>query len=104
MCQPSEFDPGIESDSESIDSDLDVDLAINISKMEPAQAHDMNKHGRQFGMSSNDFYSFLTNDLEEAESYRLAKEEEQEKALFAGRKSRRERRYRKVNLKSCTIY
>lgn len=60
--------------------------------MDPAQAHEMNKHGRNFGMSSNDFYSFLTNDLEEAESYKLAKEEEQEKALFSGRRSRRERR------------
>lgn len=60
--------------------------------MDPAQANEMNKHGRSFGMSSNDFYSFLTHDLEEAESYKLAKEEEQEKALFSGRRSRRERR------------
>lgn len=81
-----------ESDDNS-DSDLDVDLAINVSKMDPTQAHEMNKHGRNFGMSSNDFYSFLTNDMEEAESYKLAKEEEQEKALFSGRRSRRERRY-----------
>nr|XP_023016015.1 CLK4-associating serine/arginine rich protein [Leptinotarsa decemlineata] len=82
-----------ESDENNSDSDLDVDLAINVSKMEPAQAHEMNKHGRNYGMSSNDFYSFLTNDLEEAEAVRLAREEEQEKALFSGRKSRRERRY-----------
>ncbi|XP_018571680.1 CLK4-associating serine/arginine rich protein [Anoplophora glabripennis] len=81
-----------ESDDNNSDSDLDVDLAINVSKMDSAQAHDMNKHGRNFGMSSNDFYSFLTNDLEEAETFRLAKEEEHEKALFSGRKSRRERR------------
>ncbi|KAJ8919513.1 hypothetical protein NQ315_002134 [Exocentrus adspersus] len=80
-----------ESDDNS-DSDLDVDLAINVAKMDPTQAHEMNKHGRSFGMSSNDFYSFLTNDLEEAETFRLAKEEEHEKALFSGRKSRRERR------------
>lgn len=77
---------------ENSDSDLDVDLSINISKIDQFQAHDLNRHGRNFGMSSNDFYSFLTNDLEEAESYRLAKEEEHEKALFSGRKSRRERR------------
>lgn len=60
--------------------------------MDPTEAHEMNKHGHHFGMSSNDFYSFLTDDLEEAETYRLAKEEEHEKALFSGRKSRRERR------------
>ncbi|CAH1124175.1 unnamed protein product [Ceutorhynchus assimilis] len=74
------------------DSDLDVDLAINVSKIDPTQAHEMNKHGQHFGMAGNDFYSFLTNDLEEAESFKLAKEEEHEKALYSGRKSRRERR------------
>lgn len=74
------------------DSDLDVDLAINVSKLSSADANEMNRHGRNYGMSSNDFYSFLINDLEEAETYRLAKEEEHEKALFSGRKSRRERR------------
>lgn len=69
-----------------------MDLSINISKIDQVQAHEMNRHGRNYGMSSNDFYSFLTNDLEVAESYRLAREEEREKALFSGRKSRRERR------------
>lgn len=79
-------------EDENSDSDLDVDLAINVSKVDSAQAHEMNKHGQHFGMAGNDFYSFLTDDLEEAESYKLAKEEEHEKALYAGRKSRRERR------------
>lgn len=77
---------------ENSDSDLDVDLSINVSKIDQVQAHEMNRHGRNYGMSSNDFFSFLTNDLEEAENYRLAREEEHEKALFSGRKSRRERR------------
>ncbi|KAK9870033.1 hypothetical protein WA026_006128 [Henosepilachna vigintioctopunctata] len=81
-----------DADSEHSDSDLDVDLSINVSKMDPSEAHEMNRHGRNYGMSSNDFYSFLIKDLDEAESYRLAKEEEHEKALYAGRKSRRERR------------
>lgn len=85
------------SSDENSDSDLDVDLSINVSKIDSVQAHEMNRHGRNFGMSSNDFYSFLTNDLEEAENYRLAKEEEHEKALFSGRKSRRERRYFIIN-------
>ncbi|CAG9822865.1 unnamed protein product [Phaedon cochleariae] len=92
-CQSLSQNKDEDSDDNDSDSDLDVDLAINVSKMDPGQAHDMNKHGRSYGMSSNDFYSFLTNDLEEAETARLAREEEQEKALFSGRKSRRERRY-----------
>lgn len=91
--QPPSESPDDNFDDDNSDSDLDVDLAINVSKIDSAQAHDMNKHGQQFGMSGNDFYSFLTNDLEEAESYKLAKEEEHEKALYSGRKSRRERRW-----------
>lgn len=92
------------SDDENSDSDLDVDLAINVSKMDPTQANEMNKHGRSYGMSSNDFYSFLINDLEEAEAVKQAREEEQEKALFSGRKSRRERRYhREKRLANRTI-
>lgn len=90
--QPTES-PEEKFDEDISDCDLDVYLAINVSKIDSAQAHEMNKHGQQFGMTGNDFYSFLTNDLEEAESYKLAKEEEHEKALYSGRKSRRERRY-----------
>ncbi|KAL1489798.1 hypothetical protein ABEB36_013730 [Hypothenemus hampei] len=81
-----------EDEEDNSDSDLDVDLAINVSKIDSSQAHEMNKHGQQFGMAGNDFYSYLTNDMEEAESYKLAREEEHEKALYSGRKSRRERR------------
>ncbi|XP_050300997.1 CLK4-associating serine/arginine rich protein isoform X2 [Anthonomus grandis grandis] len=90
--QPHDTQDEDNSDDENSDSDLDVDLSINISKIDPTQAHEMNKAGQQFGMAGNDFYSFLTNDMEEAETYKLAKEEEHEKALYSGRKSRRERR------------
>lgn len=81
-----------ESDYDDSDLDLDVDLIINVTKLDMSQANEMNKHGCSFGMSSNDFYSFLINDLEEAEAFKLARVEEQEKALFSGRRSRRERR------------
>lgn len=81
-----------DSDESDSDSDLDVDLCIDVSKIEQSQAHEMNRCGQQFGMCSNDFYSFLINDMEEAENIRIAREEEHEKALYSGRKSRRERR------------
>lgn len=81
-----------DSDSDDSDSDLDVDLCIDVSKIEQSQAHEMNRCGQQYGMCSNDFYSFLINDMEEAENIRIAREEEHEKALYSGRKSRRERR------------
>lgn len=77
---------------EDSDSDLDVDVAIDISKIDTAQAHELNACGRHYGMKSNDFYSFLTKDADEADALKLAREEEQEKIMLSGRKSRRERR------------
>lgn len=82
---------GNNSQDES-DSDIDVDVSIDISKIDTTQAHELNGCGRQYGMTSNDFYSFLTKDADEAESLRMAREEEQEKIMLCGRKSRRERR------------
>ncbi|XP_055689741.1 CLK4-associating serine/arginine rich protein-like isoform X2 [Lutzomyia longipalpis] len=79
-------------EQDSSDSELDMDVSIDISKLDTAQAHELNEYGRNYGMKSNDFYSFLTKDADEADALRLAKEEEQEKIMFSGRKSRRERR------------
>ncbi|XP_053693347.1 CLK4-associating serine/arginine rich protein [Sabethes cyaneus] len=83
------YDECMKSDS---DSDLDMDVSIDINKVGNAQAHEMNACGRHYGMKSNDFYSYLTKDADEAEAIRMAREEEQEKIMFSGRKSRRERR------------
>ncbi|XP_058454908.1 CLK4-associating serine/arginine rich protein [Malaya genurostris] len=83
------YDECMKSDS---DSDLDMDVSIDINKVGNAQAHEMNACGRHYGMKSNDFYSYLTKDADEAEALRMAREEEQEKIMFSGRKSRRERR------------
>lgn len=77
---------------EESDSDIDVDVSIDINKIDTQQAHELNGCGRHYGMQSNDFYSFLTKDADEAESLRMAREEEQEKIMLCGRKSRRERR------------
>uniref|UniRef100_A0A1S4GG34 Suppressor of white apricot N-terminal domain-containing protein n=1 Tax=Anopheles gambiae TaxID=7165 RepID=A0A1S4GG34_ANOGA len=83
------FDECMKDDS---DSDLDMDVSIDINKIGTNQAHELNTCGRQYGMKSNDFYSFLTKDADEADALRMAREEEQEKIMFSGRKSRRERR------------
>lgn len=74
------------------DSDVDMDVSIDITKIQTSQAHELNSCGRHFGMVSNDFYSFLTKDYDEAETLKIAREEEAEKVLLVGRKSRRERR------------
>lgn len=82
----------VSNDNDESDSDLDVDVAIDVSKIDTAQAHELNACGRHYGMKSNDFYSFLTKDSDEADALKLAREEEQEKIMLSGRKSRRERR------------
>ena len=42
----------------------------------------MNNFGANYGMCGNDFYSLLTKDIEEKESLKLAREHEEEKAMF----------------------
>jgi hypothetical protein len=43
----------------------------------------MNMYGAVYGMSGNDFYTFLTRDIEEKESLRQAREQEEEKAMYS---------------------
>lgn len=81
--------------SDDSDSDMDMDVSIDIGKLDTAQAHELNACGRNYGMKSNDFFSHLTKDADEADALRIAREEEQEKMLLSGRKSRRERRAQK---------
>ncbi|CAD7087591.1 unnamed protein product [Hermetia illucens] len=85
--------PGQAADAEAeSDSDLDMDVSIDVGKLDTSQAHELNACGRNYGMMSNDFYSFLTKDADEADALKMAREEEQEKIMLSGRKSRRERR------------
>uniref|UniRef100_A0A1A9UQ53 DRY_EERY domain-containing protein n=1 Tax=Glossina austeni TaxID=7395 RepID=A0A1A9UQ53_GLOAU len=83
-----------DSETES-DSDIDMDVSIDITKLDTSQAHELNACGRNYGMLSNDFYSYLTKDLDEADALRIAREEQREKMLLSGRKSRRERKAQK---------
>ncbi|XP_022179445.1 CLK4-associating serine/arginine rich protein-like isoform X1 [Myzus persicae] len=80
------------SDESDEESEVDFDLSIDVSKIGTDQANELNTTAHGFGMTTNDFYSFLNNDLEEAENIQLARLAEEEKAMFAGRRSRRERR------------
>ncbi|XP_055904207.1 CLK4-associating serine/arginine rich protein [Eupeodes corollae] len=84
-----------DDDNDSVGSEIDMDVSIDISKLDTSQAHELNACGRNYGMLSNDFYSYLTKDVDEADAIRLAREEEQEKMMLSGRKSRRERRAQK---------
>lgn len=81
-----------DSDEESDIELIDVDLSIDVNKVEPSQAHQLNAHGPSYGMAGCDFFSFLTGDADDAEHQKQLMREEREKAMFSGRKSRRERR------------
>lgn len=74
-------------------SDSDLDLNLDMQKIGNEQAHGLNLlAAHKYGMQGNDFYSFLTKDIDDAENLKLQQEEEQEKILYCGRKGRRERR------------
>ncbi|XP_047997753.1 CLK4-associating serine/arginine rich protein isoform X1 [Leguminivora glycinivorella] len=84
-----------EQEDSDDDSDLeiiDVDLSIDVNKMEASQAHELNSVGPLFGMAGCDLFSFLTGDADDAEHQKQLLREEKEKAMFSGRKSRKERR------------
>jgi hypothetical protein len=60
-----------------------ADLCVDVTQVGPQQAHEMNMCGSAYGMSGNDFYTFLTGDIEEKESLRQAREQEEEKAMYS---------------------
>lgn len=60
-----------------------VDLCLDLSQIDTPSAHEMNSVGQRFGLTGNDFFSFLTNDVEEQEAMRLARQQEEEKAMFS---------------------
>ncbi len=45
--------------------------------------HEVNKCARHYGLGRQDFMSLLTRDLDEQECMRVAKEEEQERAMYS---------------------
>ena len=81
-----------EADSEDEDSELDLDLTVDIMALNPEQRIEINSKGKSYGLGKEDFIKNLARDIEEAAELKHAKEKEEEKAMFSGRKSRRERR------------
>lgn len=82
-----------ESDSEEEDVEtLDLDIVIDVDTLNDDQIQQMNVVGTAFGMGKKDYIKYLRRDKDEQEALRQAKLLEEEKAQFAGRKSRRERR------------
>lgn len=89
--------PAIKEEEEDDSSDTDVetadlDVTLDVDALTPDQLKMLNQCAQQYGMRDDDYVRYLRKDKEELEALRQAKLLEEEKAQFAGRKSRRERR------------
>ncbi|KAG0723524.1 CLK4-associating serine/arginine rich protein [Chionoecetes opilio] len=91
MSEGGEGEAGEGSDEES-DSDIDLDLTVDVMSLTNTQQQEMNSSGVEYSLNQDDFMSLISRDLQEAEELRVAKEHEDEKAMYSGRKSRKERR------------
>jgi arginine/serine-rich splicing factor 16 len=60
-----------------------ADLSIAVDRLTTEQMHEVNKCALHYGLGRQDFMSLLTRDLDAQESLRIAKEEEQERAMYS---------------------
>jgi hypothetical protein len=60
-----------------------TDLCIAVEKLTTDQMHELNRSALNFGLGKQDFMSLLSRDLDEQESMRVAREEEQERAMYS---------------------
>ncbi|KAB7506946.1 CLK4-associating serine/arginine rich protein [Armadillidium nasatum] len=67
-------------------------LTVDVLSLTNQQQRELNSSGVEYGLNNEDFMDLMSRDLEEAEALRIAKEHEDEKAMYSGRKSRKERR------------
>ena len=81
-----------DDDDDDSDSDLDLDLTVDIMALSGDQQGAINKIGKTYKLGKQDFIKYLARDIEEVEEAKMARQKEEEKAIFSGRKSRRERR------------
>ncbi|XP_028652110.1 CLK4-associating serine/arginine rich protein isoform X1 [Erpetoichthys calabaricus] len=99
---------GEDSDSESSESEdeliPDIDVEVDVDELNQEQILEVNKLATSYGMAEGDFVRMLRKDKEEAEAIKHAKALEEEKAMYSGRRSRRQRReFREKRLKGRQI-
>lgn len=85
-------DDDSDEDSDEDVETVDLDITLDVDTLTKEQMLQLNLCGVQFGMGKDDYVRLLRRDKDEQEALRQAKLLEEEKAQFAGRKSRRERR------------
>ena len=73
---------------------------INFSELSREQLQELNSLGKNYFLGREDFIKYLEAEVEEQESAKNARQEEDEKSAFSGRKSRKERRILKGILPS----
>lgn len=81
-----------DEDDSSSDEEIDLDNILDIDLLTKEQEQLLNMISTEYGMKGMDYSNFLQMDRDEAEALRSARQLEEEKAQFSGRKSRRERR------------
>uniref|UniRef100_A0A8C1CUI5 CLK4-associating serine/arginine rich protein n=1 Tax=Cyprinus carpio carpio TaxID=630221 RepID=A0A8C1CUI5_CYPCA len=98
VTEPDEqMEKGNEDDSENSESEEDevipdIDVEVDVDELNPEQVTEINKMATTYGMADADFVWMLRKDKEEVEAIKHAKALEAEKAMYSGRRSRRQRR------------
>ncbi|XP_076846212.1 CLK4-associating serine/arginine rich protein isoform X2 [Brachyhypopomus gauderio] len=95
--QDARSDKGDEENSEEEESEEDevipdIDVEVDVDELSTEQELDLNKMATPYGMGEGDFVWMLRKDKEEVEAIKHAKALEAEKAMYSGRRSRRQRR------------
>lgn len=92
--KPEEEESAAEEESNSDEDEVipDIDVEVDVDELNQEQVADLNKQATTYGMADGDFVRMLRKDKEEAEAIKHAKALEEEKAMYSGRRSRRQRR------------
>ncbi|XP_071786940.1 CLK4-associating serine/arginine rich protein-like isoform X2 [Asterias amurensis] len=81
-----------DSSSDTSLSDIDIDINVDVDELNDEQKGELNVVGTRYGMKPKEYIRMLERDKHELDMQKKYKEIEEEKALYSGRKSRRERR------------
>ncbi|XP_058877469.1 CLK4-associating serine/arginine rich protein-like [Acipenser ruthenus] len=102
-------DKGEDEDSDNSETDEDeeipdIDVEVDVDELAEEQVLEVNKLATSYGMAEGDFVRMLRKDKQEVEAIKHAKALEEEKAMYSGRRSRRQRReFREKRLKGRQI-
>ncbi|KAJ6218377.1 hypothetical protein RDWZM_009534 [Blomia tropicalis] len=85
-------DDGDDDDEDEEEFDIDIDTSVHVDQLNDEMRQRIGHVASKYGIKGQQFVRLLQADKEDSERLRLAKEIENEKAMFVGRKSRKERK------------